>query len=49
MFGMKVKATGEDYHNVYVFKFTVQGDRIISVVEYANPVAFAKAFGLRLG
>jgi ketosteroid isomerase-like protein len=34
---------------VYIFKFTAQGDRIIRVVEYANPVAFAKAFGLPLG
>jgi hypothetical protein len=32
-----------------VFKLIVQGDRIIRIVEYANPVVFAKAFGLPLG
>ena len=32
-----VLSTGQDFHNVHVFTFRFEGDRIASVKEYQNP------------
>ena len=37
------------YNNVYVFRFTGSNGRLESVLEYANPVTFAKLAGLPIG
>lgn len=42
-------ADGVPYRNVYVLKFELSGERIVRLVEYANPVTFALTFGFPLG
>lgn len=41
--------SGVPYRNVYVLKFELSGERIVRLVEYANPVTFATTFGFPLG
>tara|TARA_R110002124_G_scaffold1797_17_gene11552 strand:+ start:12133 stop:12546 length:414 start_codon:yes stop_codon:yes gene_type:complete len=41
--------TEASYRNVYVFKMSMQDERISHVREYANPVPFAKLMGMPLG
>ncbi len=44
-FGQVTMANGRDYRNRYVFRMTVDGDKVTSVREYYNPIAAARAFG----
>lgn len=37
---------GKPYNNVYIFKFVINGDKIVRVFEYANPVTYAMLVGL---
>ena len=37
---------GKSYNNVYVFKFVIDGDKIVRALEYANPVTYAMLVGL---
>jgi ketosteroid isomerase-like protein len=41
--------SGTPYQNVYVFKFTLRDGLIARILEYANPVPFAKLMGLPIG
>ncbi len=41
--------TSAPYRNVYVFKFELEGGKIVHITEYANPVTFAKAMGMPVG
>ena len=44
-----VKQTGQPYRNNYVFRFSISEGKIGEIREYANPVTYAKAFGLKVG
>ena len=44
-----LKQTGQPYRNIYVFRFSVCHGKITEIREYANPVIYAKALGLRVG
>ncbi len=44
-----VTATNAPYKNVYVFKFELRDSKIVHITEYANPVTYAIAFGVKLG
>jgi ketosteroid isomerase-like protein len=41
--------TDTSYRNTYVFKFELSGGSIDHIVEYANPVTYAKLMGLPIG
>ena len=43
-FGLATMADGRDYRNRYVFRMTVDGDRVTSCREYYNPIISARAF-----
>ncbi|MGE0829358.1 MAG: nuclear transport factor 2 family protein [Hyphomonadaceae bacterium] len=40
-----IMADGSPYKNRYVFRFDVDGGRIVRLVEYVNPITAAPAFG----
>jgi ketosteroid isomerase-like protein len=44
-----LKKTGRPYRNIYVFKFGISDGKITEIREYANPVIYAKALGLKVG
>ena len=44
-----LKQTGQPYRNIYVFRFSISDGKITEVREYANPVIYAKALGLKVG
>ncbi len=44
-----LKKTGQPYRNIYVFKFSISDGKIAEIREYANPVIYAKALGLKVG
>ena len=44
-----LKQTGRPYHNIYVFRFSISDGKITEIREYANPVIYAKALGLKVG
>jgi len=44
-----LKQTGQPYRNIYVFRFSISDGKITEIREYANPVIYAKAFGLKVG
>jgi ketosteroid isomerase-like protein len=44
-----LEKTGHPYRNIYVFKFSVFDGKITEIREYANPVIYAKALGLKVG
>ncbi len=44
-----LEKTGQPYRNIYVFKFSISDGKITEICEYANPVIYAKALGLKLG
>jgi ketosteroid isomerase-like protein len=41
--------TGQPYRNIYVFKFSIFDEKITETREYANPVIYANALGLKVG
>jgi ketosteroid isomerase-like protein len=43
------KSSGQPYRNLYVFRFTISDGKITDLREYANPVTYAKALGLKVG
>lgn len=43
--GQITMANGRDYRNRYVFRMTVDGDKVTSFREYYNPIVAARAFG----
>lgn len=47
--GDMTTAAGVPYRNIYVLKFELSGERIVRLVEYANPITFATTFGFPLG
>ena len=44
-----LKQTGQSYRNIYVFRFSLCDEKINEIREYANPVIYAKALGLKVG
>ena len=44
-----LKQTGQPYRNIYVFRFSLLEGKIAEIREYANPVIYAKALGLKVG
>ena len=44
-----LEKTGQPYRNIYVFKFSIFDGQITEIREYANPVIYAKALGLKVG
>ena len=44
-----LKQTGQPYRNIYVFRFSISDGKITEIREYANPVIYAKALGLKVG
>jgi ketosteroid isomerase-like protein len=42
---MILAANGDEYRNIYVFKFVVENSKIVRLLEYANPVVAAKLGG----
>ena len=44
-----LEKTGQPYRNIYVFKFSISDGKIAEIREYANPVIYAKALGLKVG
>lgn len=44
-----LEKTGQPYRNIYVFKFSISDGKITEIREYANPVIYAKALGLKVG
>ena len=44
-----LEKTGQPYRNIYVFKFSIADGKITDIREYANPVIYAKALGLKIG
>jgi len=44
-FGQVTMASGRDYRNRYVFRLTLDGDKVTSFREYYNPITAAYAFG----
>jgi ketosteroid isomerase-like protein len=44
-----LEKTGQPYRNIYVFKFCIFDGKITEIREYANPVIYAKALGLKVG
>jgi ketosteroid isomerase-like protein len=44
-----MEQTGQPYRNIYVFRFSISGEKITEIREYANPVIYAKALGLKVG
>jgi ketosteroid isomerase-like protein len=44
-----LKQTGQPYRNIYVFRFSISDGKITEIREYANPVIYAKALGLKAG
>ena len=44
-----LEKTGQPYRNIYVFKFSISEGKITEIREYANPVIYAKALGLKVG
>lgn len=44
-----LKRTSQPYRNTYVFRFSISDGKITEVREYANPVIYAKALGLKVG
>jgi ketosteroid isomerase-like protein len=44
-----MKQTGQPYRNIYVFRFSTSDGKITEIREYANPVIYAKALGLKVG
>jgi uncharacterized protein len=41
-------ADGRPYSNRYIWRFELQGGKIVSILEYANPILFARTFGIPL-
>jgi ketosteroid isomerase-like protein len=44
-----MKQTRQPYRNIYVFRFSISDGKITEIREYANPVIYAKALGLKVG
>ncbi len=44
-----LEKTGQPYRNIYVFRFRLHDGKITGIREYANPVIYAKALGLKVG
>ena len=44
-----LEKTGQPYRNIYVFRFSIADGKITEIREYANPVIYAKALGLKIG
>lgn len=44
-----LKQTGQPYRHIYVFRFSISDGKITEIREYANPVIYAKALGLKVG
>ena len=44
-----MKQTGQPYRNIYVFRFSISDGKITEIREYANPIIYAKALGLKVG
>ena len=44
--GDYVSSQGKPYNNVYIFKFVLEGGKIVKTFEYANPVTYAMLAGL---
>jgi ketosteroid isomerase-like protein len=44
-----LEKTEQPYRNTYVFKFSIFDGKITEIREYANPVIYAKALGLKVG
>jgi ketosteroid isomerase-like protein len=47
--GNIIMKSGHEYRNRYVFRFDVEGDIIVRLREYYNPVTSGLAFGRRIG
>jgi ketosteroid isomerase-like protein len=47
--GNIIMTSGRDYRNRYVFKFDIEGDKIIKLREYYNPITSGLAFGRKIG
>ena len=47
--GNIVMSSGRDYRNRYVFKFDIDGDKIVKLREYYNPITSGLAFGRKIG
>ena|ERR1700676_4976086 len=47
--GLIMKQTGQPYRNIYVFRFSISDGKITEIREYANPIIYAKALGLKVG
>lgn len=47
--GNIIMKSGHEYRNRYVFRFDVEGDIIVKLREYYNPVTSGLAFGRKIG
>lgn len=47
--GNIIMSSGHEYRNRYVFRFDVEGDIIVRLREYYNPITSGLAFGRKIG